>query len=222
MIGLTMRSVTWNRFYIKNLWLIPCFCHLWSEVTCKLFRYVYLLQHQYSAMARVSASEMTRHSMRCGFMKSRAALQLLTRKPLKKTPMLTKNRSQSYKNAPKISDLIRLPGVTYVLAKIPSWQTFTTKTKGAPTFRSVNDRPSSGRRTSTQQFYRLFLKGQRSKNGETAECLFCALMKAVHWLIKTLMYPLWTFDSWAFLVILYKQSHAIISTKQYSWLIDHI
>jgi len=33
MIGLTMRSVTWNRFPIKNLWLIPCFFHLWSEVT---------------------------------------------------------------------------------------------------------------------------------------------------------------------------------------------
>jgi len=28
-----MRSVTWNRFPIKNLWLIPCFFHLWSEVT---------------------------------------------------------------------------------------------------------------------------------------------------------------------------------------------
>jgi len=33
MIGLTMRSVTWNRFPIKNLWLVPCFFHLWSEVT---------------------------------------------------------------------------------------------------------------------------------------------------------------------------------------------
>ena len=33
MIGLTMRSVTWNRFPIKNLWLIPCFFHLWSEIT---------------------------------------------------------------------------------------------------------------------------------------------------------------------------------------------
>jgi len=32
-IGLTMGSVTWNRFPIKNLWLIPCFFHLWSEVT---------------------------------------------------------------------------------------------------------------------------------------------------------------------------------------------
>ena len=28
-----MRSVTWNRFPIKHLWLIPCFFHLWSEVT---------------------------------------------------------------------------------------------------------------------------------------------------------------------------------------------
>jgi len=28
-----MRSVRWNRFPIKNLWLIPCFFHLWSEVT---------------------------------------------------------------------------------------------------------------------------------------------------------------------------------------------
>jgi len=37
MIGLTMRSVTWNRFPIKNLWLIPCFLHLWSEVTWKYF-----------------------------------------------------------------------------------------------------------------------------------------------------------------------------------------
>jgi len=35
MIGLTMRSVTWNRFPIKNFWLIPCFFHLWSEVTWK-------------------------------------------------------------------------------------------------------------------------------------------------------------------------------------------
>ena len=33
MIGLTMRSVTWNRFPIKHLWLIPCFFHLWSGVT---------------------------------------------------------------------------------------------------------------------------------------------------------------------------------------------
>ena len=33
MIGLTMRSVTWSRFPIRNLWLIPCFFHLWSEVT---------------------------------------------------------------------------------------------------------------------------------------------------------------------------------------------
>ena len=33
MIGLTMRNVTWNRFPIKNLWLIPCFFHLWSEAT---------------------------------------------------------------------------------------------------------------------------------------------------------------------------------------------
>ena len=33
MIGLTMRSVTWNRFPIKNLLLIPCFFHLWSEFT---------------------------------------------------------------------------------------------------------------------------------------------------------------------------------------------
>ena len=33
MIGLTIHSVTWNRFPIKNLWLIPCFFHLWSEVT---------------------------------------------------------------------------------------------------------------------------------------------------------------------------------------------
>jgi len=36
MIGLAMRSVTWNRFPIKNLWLIPCFFHLWNEVTCTL------------------------------------------------------------------------------------------------------------------------------------------------------------------------------------------
>ena len=28
-----MRGVTWNRFPIKNLWLIPCLFHLWSEVT---------------------------------------------------------------------------------------------------------------------------------------------------------------------------------------------
>jgi len=28
-----MRSVTWNRFPIKNLWLTLCFFHLWSEVT---------------------------------------------------------------------------------------------------------------------------------------------------------------------------------------------
>jgi len=28
-----MRSVTWNRFAIKNLWLIPCFFYLWSLVT---------------------------------------------------------------------------------------------------------------------------------------------------------------------------------------------
>ena len=27
-------SVTWNRLPIKNLRLIPCFFHLWSEVTC--------------------------------------------------------------------------------------------------------------------------------------------------------------------------------------------
>ena len=33
MIGLTMCSVAWNRFHIKNLWLIPCFFHLSSEVT---------------------------------------------------------------------------------------------------------------------------------------------------------------------------------------------
>ena len=30
---LMMRSVTWNRFPIKNLWLIPCLCHLWRKVT---------------------------------------------------------------------------------------------------------------------------------------------------------------------------------------------
>jgi len=34
MIGLTMRSFTWNRFPIKKFWLIPCFFHLWSEVSC--------------------------------------------------------------------------------------------------------------------------------------------------------------------------------------------
>jgi len=33
MIGLTMRSVTWNQFPIKNLRLIPCLFHAWSEVT---------------------------------------------------------------------------------------------------------------------------------------------------------------------------------------------
>jgi len=33
MIGLMMRSVTWNQSPIKNLWLTPCFFHLWSEVT---------------------------------------------------------------------------------------------------------------------------------------------------------------------------------------------
>jgi len=32
MIGLTMGSVTWNRFPIKNLWLIPCLFHLGSAV----------------------------------------------------------------------------------------------------------------------------------------------------------------------------------------------
>ena len=33
LIGLTMRSVTWNRFPIQNSRLIPCLCHLWSEAT---------------------------------------------------------------------------------------------------------------------------------------------------------------------------------------------
>ena len=33
--GLTMRTVTWNRFPVKNLLLIPCFFQLWSEVTRK-------------------------------------------------------------------------------------------------------------------------------------------------------------------------------------------
>jgi len=33
MIGMTMRCVTWIRFPFKNLWLIPCFFHLWSKVT---------------------------------------------------------------------------------------------------------------------------------------------------------------------------------------------
>jgi len=33
MIGLTMCSVTLNQFPIKNVRLIPCFSHLWSELT---------------------------------------------------------------------------------------------------------------------------------------------------------------------------------------------
>jgi len=33
MIGLATRSVTWNRFPIKILWLIPRFLHLWNKVT---------------------------------------------------------------------------------------------------------------------------------------------------------------------------------------------
>jgi len=36
MIGLTMRSVTWNRFPIKNLWWIPCFFHLWGKVSMQV------------------------------------------------------------------------------------------------------------------------------------------------------------------------------------------
>ena len=28
-----MRNVMWNQFPIKNVWLNPCFFHLWSEVT---------------------------------------------------------------------------------------------------------------------------------------------------------------------------------------------
>ena len=41
MIGLTMRSATWNRFPNQNLWLIPCFFHLWSDVTCFGICYIY-------------------------------------------------------------------------------------------------------------------------------------------------------------------------------------
>ena len=32
-----MRSITWNRFPIKNLWLIPCFFDFWSEVTWTIY-----------------------------------------------------------------------------------------------------------------------------------------------------------------------------------------
>jgi len=50
MIGLTMRSVTWNRFPIKNLWLIPCFFPLWSEITSTLSDWSQSTNHFWTAL----------------------------------------------------------------------------------------------------------------------------------------------------------------------------